>query len=179
MAAVGAAVSFGLVSVPVKAYAATTNHDIRFHQVHAADGGRIKYKRVCTVDGEEVEYADIVKGYETDDGELETAIAEVSHHRAVFLRSTNEPAINAVLRATLIGALVMRGLMIWLGIALVERFHAADALPRLFEAFARGPGRSREDGLGLGPLVLAVVADALEEGGVQYPPTLGTSGSAH
>ena len=48
------AVSFGLVSVPVKAYAATTNHDIRFHQVHAADGGRITYKRTCSLDGAEV-----------------------------------------------------------------------------------------------------------------------------
>lgn len=66
------AVSFGLVSVPVKAYSATSNHDIRFHQVHAADGGRIRYKRTCSIDGEEVEYADIVKGYETDDGELIT-----------------------------------------------------------------------------------------------------------
>jgi DNA end-binding protein Ku len=66
------AVSFGLVSVPIKLYSATTNHDIRFHQVHAADGGRIKYKRTCSIDGEEVEYADIVKGYETDDGELIT-----------------------------------------------------------------------------------------------------------
>ena len=66
------AVSFGLVSVPVKLYSATTNHDIRFHQVHAADGGRIKYKRTCAIDGEEVEYADIVKGYETEDGELIT-----------------------------------------------------------------------------------------------------------
>ena len=45
------AVSFGLVSVPVKAYSATSNHDIRFHQVHAADGGRIKYKRTCSIDG--------------------------------------------------------------------------------------------------------------------------------
>jgi DNA end-binding protein Ku len=70
------AVSFGLVSVPVKAYAATTNHDIRFHQVHAADGGRIKYKRTCSLDGQEVEYADIVKGYETDDGELITLTEE-------------------------------------------------------------------------------------------------------
>ncbi len=68
--------SFGLVSVPVKLYSATTNHDVRFHQVHAADGGRIKYKRVCTVDGEEVEYADIVKGYETEDGELITLTDE-------------------------------------------------------------------------------------------------------
>jgi hypothetical protein len=66
------AVSFGLVSVPVKLYSATENHDIRFHQVHGADGGRIRYKRVCEVCGNEVEYADIVKGYETDDGELIT-----------------------------------------------------------------------------------------------------------
>ncbi|MGH9061601.1 MAG: Ku protein, partial [Acidimicrobiales bacterium] len=50
-------------------YSATTNHDIRFHQVHAADGGRIKYKRTCAIDGEEVEYADIVKGYEVAPGE--------------------------------------------------------------------------------------------------------------
>jgi DNA end-binding protein Ku len=66
------AISFGLVSVPIKLYSATTNHDIRFHQVHAADGGRIKYKRTCSIDGEEVDYADIVKGYETEDGELIT-----------------------------------------------------------------------------------------------------------
>jgi DNA end-binding protein Ku len=66
------AVSFGLVSVPIKVYSATTNHDIRFHQVHATDGGRIKYKRTCSIDGEEVDYADIVKGFETDDGELIT-----------------------------------------------------------------------------------------------------------
>lgn len=66
------AVSFGLVSVPIKLYSATTNHDIRFHQVHGADGGRIKYKRTCSIDGEEVDYADIVKGFETDDGELIT-----------------------------------------------------------------------------------------------------------
>ena len=70
------AVSFGLVSVPVKAYSATQSHDIRFHQVHATDGGRIKYKRTCAIDGEEVEYADIVKGYETEDGELITLTEE-------------------------------------------------------------------------------------------------------
>ena len=70
------AVSFGLVSVPVKAYSATQSHDIRFHQVHSTDGGRIKYKRTCAIDGEEVEYADIVKGYETEDGELITLTEE-------------------------------------------------------------------------------------------------------
>ena len=66
------AVSFGLVSVPIKVYSATSNHDVRFHQVHGADGGRIRYKRTCQVCGEEVEYADIVKGYETPEGELIT-----------------------------------------------------------------------------------------------------------
>jgi DNA end-binding protein Ku len=64
------AVSFGLVSVPVKLYAATESKDISFRQVHAKDGGRIKYQRVCSIDGEEVEYADIAKGYETEDGEM-------------------------------------------------------------------------------------------------------------
>ncbi|HET6561061.1 MAG TPA: Ku protein [Marmoricola sp.] len=64
------AVSFGLVSVPVKLYSATESHDISFRQVHAKDGGRIKYQRVCSVDGEEVPYAEIAKGYETDDGEM-------------------------------------------------------------------------------------------------------------
>src|SRR5207342_1455825 len=64
------AVSFGLVSVPVKLYSATESHDVSFRQVHAKDGGRIKYQRVCSIDGEEVEYADIAKGYETEDGEM-------------------------------------------------------------------------------------------------------------
>jgi DNA end-binding protein Ku len=64
------AVSFGLVSVPVKLYAATESHDISFRQVHAKDGGRIKYQRICSIDGEEVAYADIAKGYETDDGQM-------------------------------------------------------------------------------------------------------------
>jgi DNA end-binding protein Ku len=64
------AVSFGLVSVPVKLYAATESHDVSFRQVHAKDGGRIRYQRVCSIDGEEIAYADIAKGYETEDGEM-------------------------------------------------------------------------------------------------------------
>jgi DNA end-binding protein Ku len=64
------AVSFGLVSVPVKLYSATESHDVSFRQVHAKDGGRIRYQRVCSLDGEEVAYADIAKGFETEDGEM-------------------------------------------------------------------------------------------------------------
>ena len=64
------AVSFGLVSIAVKLYSATEEKDIRFHQVHREDGGRIKYKRVCAIDGEEVSYDDIAKGYDLGGGEM-------------------------------------------------------------------------------------------------------------
>ena len=63
-------VSFGLVNVPIRLYSATENHDVQFRQVHREDGGRIKYKRTCSIDGEEVAYDDIAKGYETEDGEM-------------------------------------------------------------------------------------------------------------
>jgi DNA end-binding protein Ku len=58
------AISFGLVSVPVKLYAAVSAKGVHFHQLHAADGVRIQQKRICPADGEEVAYSDIVKGYE-------------------------------------------------------------------------------------------------------------------
>lgn len=61
------AITFGLVNVPVKAYSATENHDVSFHQVHDADGGRIRYERRCEVCGEKVEYKDIDKAYESGD----------------------------------------------------------------------------------------------------------------
>ncbi|WP_319456747.1 MULTISPECIES: Ku protein [unclassified Mycobacterium] len=62
-------VSFGLVNVPVKVYSATEDNDIKFHQVHAKDNGRIRYKRVCEICGEVVEYRDIARSYESDDGQ--------------------------------------------------------------------------------------------------------------
>jgi DNA end-binding protein Ku len=70
------AVSFGLVSIGVKLYSATQEKDIRFHQVHRTDGGRIRYKRVCDVDGEEVSYDDIAKGYDLGGGEIVTLTDE-------------------------------------------------------------------------------------------------------
>ena len=63
-------ISFGLVSIPVRLFSATEEKDISFRQVHRDDGGRIRYKRVCSVDGEEVAYGDIAKGYELPDGEM-------------------------------------------------------------------------------------------------------------
>jgi DNA end-binding protein Ku len=64
------AISFGLVSIPVKLYSATEEKDVSFHQVHRADGGRIRYKRVCQLDNEEVPYSDIAKGFELPSGEV-------------------------------------------------------------------------------------------------------------
>ncbi|MBA3265444.1 MAG: Ku protein [Nocardioidaceae bacterium] len=63
-------ISFGMVTIPIKVYSATQEKDISFRQVHEADGGRIRYKRVCEVDGEEVPYSDIGKGYELPDGRM-------------------------------------------------------------------------------------------------------------
>ena len=64
------AISFGLVMIPVRLYAATEQRDIAFRQVHRADGGRIRFRRVCSVDGEEVPYEEVAKGFELPDGEM-------------------------------------------------------------------------------------------------------------
>jgi len=58
------AISFGLVTIPVSVYPATEEKTLRFNQLHDEDGGRIRMKRVCSIEGEEVGYEHIVKGYE-------------------------------------------------------------------------------------------------------------------
>ena len=63
------AISFGLVTIPVKLYSATEQKDVAFHQVRRSDGSRIRYKRVAQADGEEVPYGEIAKGYELPSGE--------------------------------------------------------------------------------------------------------------
>jgi len=80
------AIAFGLVNVPVKVYSATEDHDISLHQVHNADGGRIRYQRRCEVCGEVVDYSDIEKAFEEDGRtvvlskeELKSIPAENSH----------------------------------------------------------------------------------------------------
>jgi DNA end-binding protein Ku len=68
------AVTFGLVNVPVKVYAATEDHDISLHQVHDADGGRIRYQRRCEICGKVVDYAHIDKAY--DDGDRTVVLTD-------------------------------------------------------------------------------------------------------
>jgi DNA end-binding protein Ku len=80
------AIAFGLVNVPVKVYSATEDHDISLHQVHNADGGRIRYQRRCEICGEVVDYSDIEKAFDEDGrtvvlskDELKSIPAENSH----------------------------------------------------------------------------------------------------
>ena len=68
------AITFGLVNVPIKLYAATEDHDVGLHQVHDADGGRIRYERRCEVCGKVVQYAHIDKAYA--DGKTTVVLTE-------------------------------------------------------------------------------------------------------
>ncbi|MEU5886123.1 Ku protein [Streptomyces sp. NPDC047461] len=64
------AISFGLVSIPIKLVNATESHSISFRQIHLEDGGRIRYRKVCELEEKEVGSAEIGKGYEDADGTI-------------------------------------------------------------------------------------------------------------
>jgi DNA end-binding protein Ku len=64
------AISFGLVSIPIKLVNATESHSISFRQIHTEDGGRIRYRKVCELEDREVSQAEIGKGYEDADGSI-------------------------------------------------------------------------------------------------------------
>jgi DNA end-binding protein Ku len=69
-------ISFGLVNIPVKLVSAVSDRDLHFHMLHAKDGARIRFKRVCPKDDEEVAPDDIVKGYELSRGQYVTFTAD-------------------------------------------------------------------------------------------------------
>ncbi|MFI2644783.1 Ku protein [Streptomyces sp. NPDC018610] len=64
------AISFGLVSIPIKLMNATEHHAISFRQIHEKDGGRIRYRKVCELEDREVTQGEIGKGYEDSDGSI-------------------------------------------------------------------------------------------------------------
>jgi DNA end-binding protein Ku len=57
-------ISFGLAHVPVKLYSATESRTVSFHEVHLPDGARLEHRRICSKDGKEVPYKEVVRGYE-------------------------------------------------------------------------------------------------------------------
>ncbi|WP_410670935.1 Ku protein [Amycolatopsis sp. cmx-4-68] len=63
-------IGFGSYAIPVKAYSATEEREIPLHQVHEADGGRVRVKRVCEVDGAEVPPEEMVRGYPVPGGDV-------------------------------------------------------------------------------------------------------------
>jgi DNA end-binding protein Ku len=100
------AISFGLVVIPVKLYAATEQRDITFRQVHRVDGARIQFRRVCTLDGEEVPYSDIAKGYELPTGDMVVLTDEdladlplVTAHRIEVLHFAPSAQVEPILAA--------------------------------------------------------------------------------
>jgi DNA end-binding protein Ku len=100
------AVSFGLVTIPIRLYPATEQRGVAFNQVHREDGGRIRFRRVCEVCGEEVPFADVAKGYglptgETvvlDDADFEDLPLSTSH-RIEVLQFSPADQIDPVLLA--------------------------------------------------------------------------------
>src|ERR1700691_4449787 len=100
------AISFGLVVIPVKLYAATEQRDITFRQVHRTDGARIQFRRVCTLDGEEIPYSEVAKGYELPTGDMvvltDEDLAElplVTAHRIEVLHFAPSAQVEPILAA--------------------------------------------------------------------------------
>ena len=62
-------ISFGLAAVPIKLYSATESKTVQFNEVHVSDGARIEHKRICSKEGKEVPFKQVVKGYEVSEGE--------------------------------------------------------------------------------------------------------------
>jgi DNA end-binding protein Ku len=80
-------IAIGLLTVPVKLHTATESKTVHFHEVHERDGARIEHRRFCAKEGKEVDYADVVKGYEIspdtyvvlDDDEVKAAAGDRTH----------------------------------------------------------------------------------------------------
>ena len=63
------AISFGLIHIPVRLYSASRSRELKFKLLHKKDLGEIRYARICKVDGKEIPWEEIVKGYEYQEGD--------------------------------------------------------------------------------------------------------------
>src|SRR6202012_3628090 len=84
--------SFGLVNIPVKLYKATESHGVEFHQHHGGGcGGQVGYgARTCKVCAKEVEWTDLAKGHQTDDG----GVVIVTSDELAEIRDDTSPGIE-------------------------------------------------------------------------------------
>ncbi|HVA25917.1 MAG TPA: Ku protein [Chloroflexota bacterium] len=97
------AVSFGLVTIPVKLYTATEDKDVRFHMIHKEDGSRIEFKRFCAEEQIEVDSDEIIKGYEYGKGKYVTVdekdleqIPLSSGHAVEILEFVDLPQVDPI-----------------------------------------------------------------------------------
>jgi DNA end-binding protein Ku len=85
-------VSFGLVTIPIKIVPATENHNISFHQYHQTDMGRIRYRKICELDGQQLSEDEIGKGYEVS----KDTIVEVTDEELAQMPLPTAKAIEIV-----------------------------------------------------------------------------------
>lgn len=83
-------ISFGLVSVPIRLYSATEEKQVSLHTVHTADNGRVRYRKVCEIDGAELAPSDISRAYEAPDGRVAILSAEDMKHLPLPSKSVIE-----------------------------------------------------------------------------------------
>jgi DNA end-binding protein Ku len=79
-------VSFGLINIPVRLYSASEIREINFDMLHKEDLAPIRYARICTADGKEIPYKDIVKGYQYQKGDY-VVLLDKDFERASLQRS--------------------------------------------------------------------------------------------
>ncbi|HKP92135.1 MAG TPA: Ku protein [Thermoleophilaceae bacterium] len=106
-------IAFGAVAVPIKLFSATESKAVHFHELHRSDEARIEHRRFCSKEDREVDYDEVVKGYEVSEGEYvvltkeEVAAADPSRGKVVELEDFVAAAeIDPVLydRAYYVGA---------------------------------------------------------------------------
>lgn len=88
-------ISFGLINIPVRLYSASKTRDLKFKMLHKKDLGEIRYARICKLDGKEVAWEDIVKGYELAEGEY-ALLTEEDFEKANLKKSTSIEILDFV-----------------------------------------------------------------------------------
>jgi DNA end-binding protein Ku len=84
-------IAFGVVAVPIKLYSATESKTVHFNELHRRDEARIEHRRFCSKEDKEVDYDEVVKGYEVSEGEYvvlskeEVAAADPSRGKVIEL----------------------------------------------------------------------------------------------
>lgn len=86
-------ISFGLINIPVRLYSASKTRELKFKLLHQKDLSEIRYARICKIDGKEVPWEEIVKGYEVEEGEY-AVLSEADFEKANLKKSRSIEIID-------------------------------------------------------------------------------------